>query len=278
MTVVAAAALTSCSDKGYWEPYEIKETQYSFAQATSSYDLTVADNMTEAVVTVYRSDKNGEVTLPLSITIADATVLNVADSTVTFADGVDAVNIPVSVDMSAMVVGKKYTATLAFVVDSLNFFPENASISGAQSHTVSVVLNYNWVAAGTGIFASSWSGAQFGIKFEKVEGYSDENGYQLYRIPNLYVNGYHVEFYLDADANAVALPLGSIPLGLTDGGAAVYLESCPGTGFGLCIQAHHSRNAGDGCVDHCDHCVSAGGVRRCVHQRHLTHRLCRRSL
>ena len=222
MTVVAAAALTSCSDKGYWEPYEIKETQYSFAQATSSYDLTVADNMTEAVVTVYRSDKNGEVTLPLNITVADATVLNVADSTVTFADGADVAEVKVNVNMGAMKVGTKYTANLEFAVDSLNFFPENASISGNSTHTVSVVLNYNWVAAGTGIFASSWSGAQFGIKFEKVEGYSDENGYQLYRIPNLYVNGYHVEFYLDADANAVALPLGSIPLGLTDGGAAVY--------------------------------------------------------
>ena len=223
MTAVAAVAFTSCSDKGYWEPYEMEETQYSFAQATSSYDLTASDNMTEAVVTVYRSDKKGEVTLPLSITLADATVLNVADSTVTFADGVDAVDIPVSVDMSAMVVGKKYTATLAFVVDSLNFYPENVSITGPQSHTVTVVLNYNWVAAGTGIYASSWTGAQFGCKFEKVEGYSDENGYQLYRIANVYAQGYHIEFYLDANANAVTLPLAQIPLGISESGSAVSL-------------------------------------------------------
>lgn len=220
---VAAVAFTSCSDKGYWEPYVIEETQYSFAQATSSYDLTAADDMTEAFVTVYRSNKNGAVTLPLNITIADATVLSVADSTVTFADGEDAVNIPVGVDMSAMKVGTKYTATLAFDVDSLNFFPENASISGPQSHTMTVVLNYNWISAGSGIYASSFTGEQWAIKFEKVEGYSDENGYQLYRIPNLYANGYHLEFYTDAAGNAVAAAYGSIPLGITDGGSPVYI-------------------------------------------------------
>lgn len=221
MTVVAAAALTSCSDKGYWEPYVIEETQYSFAQATSSYDLTAADDMTEALVTVYRSNKNGAVTLPLNITIADSTVLSVANTTVTFADGEDAVNIPVGVDMSAMNVGTKYTATLAFAVDSLNFFPENASISGPQSHTMTVVLNYNWISAGSGVYASGWTGEQFGCKFEKVEGYSDENGYQLYRIADVYAKGYHIEFYLDAAGNAVTLPLAQIPLGITDGGAAV---------------------------------------------------------
>lgn len=223
MTVVAAAALTSCSDKGYWEPYEIEETQYSFAQATSSYDLTAADNMTEAVVTVYRSDKKGEVTLPLNITVADATVLNVADSTVTFADGADVAEVKVNVNMGAMKVGTKYTANFEFAVDSLNYFPENASISGNSAHKVTVVLNYNWVAAGTGIYASSFSGAQFAIKFEKVEGYSDENGYQLYRIPNLYAQGYHLEFYLDANANAVTLPTVSNALGITDGGSPVYI-------------------------------------------------------
>lgn len=223
MTALAAVAFTSCSDKGYWEAYEMEETQYSFAQATSSYDLTASDNMTEAFVTVYRSDKNGSVTLPLSITIADSTVLSVANTTVTFADGEDAVNIPVGVNMDAMAIGTKYTATFAFVVDSLNYFPENASVSGSSTHTMTVVLNYNWIPAGTGIYASSWSGAQFGCKFEKVEGYSDENGYQLYRIANVYAQGYHIEFYLDAEGNAVTLPLAQIPLGFSDGGVAVSL-------------------------------------------------------
>lgn len=223
MTAVAAVAFTSCSDKGYWEAYEMEETQYSFAQATSSYDLTASDNMTEAFVTVYRSDKNGSVTLPLSITIADSTVLSVANTTVTFADGEDAVNIPVGVNMDAMEVGTKYTASFAFVVDSLNFFPENASVSGSSTHTMTVVLNYNWVPAGTGIYASSFTGAQFGCKFEKVEGYSDENGYQLYRIANVYAQGYHIEFFLDADGNAVTLPTVSNALGISDGGSPVYV-------------------------------------------------------
>ena len=222
MFAVAAFAFCSCSDEGYWEPYEIEGTRYSFAQANSSYSLSLLDSLTEAVVTVYRSTKHGNVTLPLDVAITDATVLSVADSVVTFVDGSDKAEIIVNVAMDAMAIGTKYSAQFAFVVDSVNYMPENASITGAQSHTMSIVLNYNWLPAGSGIFASSWSGTQFAVKFEEAEGYSDENGYKLYRIPNLYVSGYHVEFYLDAEGNAVALPLGSIPLGLTDSGAAVY--------------------------------------------------------
>ena len=223
MFAVAAFAFCSCSDEGYWEPYEIKGTRYSFAQANSSYDLTALDSLTEALVTVYRSTKHGNDTLPLSVTISDATVLSVATDSVVFVDGSDVAEVIVNVDMAAMAVGKKYTAQLAFVVDSVNFMPENASITGAQSHTLSVVLNYNWIPAGTGIYASSFSGEQWAIKFEKVEGYSDENGYQLYRIPDLYATGYHLEFYTDAAGNAVAAAYGSIPLGITDGGSPVYI-------------------------------------------------------
>ena len=223
MFAVAAVAFCSCSEEGYWEPYEIEGTRYSFAQETSAYDLTASDALTEAFVTVYRSTKNGTVTLPLDVVISDATVLSVADSVVTFADGSNEADVVVNVDMSAMVVGKKYTANFSFTVDSVNYMPENASITGSQSHTLSVVLNYNWIPAGSGIYASSWTGLQFGCKFETVEGYSDENGYQLYRIANVYAPGYHIEFYLDANGNAVTLPLAQIPLGISEEGAAVSL-------------------------------------------------------
>lgn len=220
MTVLAALAFTSCSDEGYWDKAEIEGTRYSFAQASSNISLTASDNLSEAVVTVYRSSKEGEVTLPLAVAIDSAhmAVLSIADSTVTFAEGSDVAEVIVNVDMSAMAIGAKYQAALALVVDSTAY-----SISGPMTHTMTVVLNYNWIPAGKGIYASSWDGSQFGITFEKVEGYSDENGYQLYRIPNLYANGYHLEFYTDAAGNAVAAQYGSIPLGITDGGSPVYI-------------------------------------------------------
>lgn len=220
MTVLAAVAFTSCSDEGYWEKAEIEGTRYSFAQSASSYSLTATDVMTEAVVTVYRSSKEGEVTVPLNVAIDSAhmAVISVPNKSVTFADGSDAADVIVNVDMAAMTIGTKYQAALALAVDSTAY-----SISGSMTHTMTVVLNYNWIPAGSGIYTSSWDGSQFGIKFEKVEGYSDENGYQLYRIPNLYANGYHLEFYTDAAGNAVAAQYGSIPLGITDGGSAVYI-------------------------------------------------------
>lgn len=220
MTVLAAVAFTSCSDEGYWEKGEIEGTRYSFAQASSNYSLTASDVMTEAVVTVYRSSKEGETTIPLTVAIDSAhmAVLSVPNSAVTFADGSDVAEVLVNVDMSAMAIGAKYQATFALDVDSAAY-----SVSGPMTHTFSIVLNYNWVPAGKGVYASSWDGSQFGITFEKVEGYSDENGYQLYRIPNLYANGYHLEFYTDAAGNAVAAAYGSIPLGISDGGSPVYI-------------------------------------------------------
>lgn len=220
MTMLAAVAFTSCSDEGYWDKAEIEGTRYSFAQSASSYSLTATDVMTEAVVTVYRSSKEGEVTVPLAVAIDSAhmAVLSVASNSVTFADGSDVAEVLVNVNMAEMNIGTKYQAALGLAVDSTAY-----SISGPMAHTMTVVLNYNWIPAGSGIYASSWDGSQFGIKFEKVEGYSDENGYQLYRIPNLYANGYHLEFYTDAAGNAVAAQYGSIPLGITDGGAAVYI-------------------------------------------------------
>ena len=78
MTVVAAAALTSCSDKGYWEPYEIEETQYSFAQAKQSFSLSADDALSSVTVTVYRSSEGAEVTIPVNVAVTDPNTLRVA--------------------------------------------------------------------------------------------------------------------------------------------------------------------------------------------------------
>lgn len=78
MTVVAAAALTSCSDKGYWEQYEMTETQYSFDQTKQSFSLTAADALPSVKVALSRSTNKGEATLPLNISFSSP-ILSVAD-------------------------------------------------------------------------------------------------------------------------------------------------------------------------------------------------------
>ena len=99
MTVLAALTFTSYSDEDYWNKAEIEGTRYSFAQASSNISLTASDNLSEAVVTVYRSSKEGEVTLPLAVAIDSAhmAVLSIANSTVTFAEGSDMAEVIVNV-------------------------------------------------------------------------------------------------------------------------------------------------------------------------------------
>ena len=213
MTAVAAVAFTSCSDKGYWEPYEMEEAQYSFAQAKQSYSLAAADALSSVSVTVYRSNEGAEVTIPVDVVVNDPSVLVVEDSTITFAAGSNTSEIEILVNEANIVMGTTYTASFAFVVDSVNFTENSYSVSGNKTHTVSIVKDYTWVAAGKVYMASNWAGAYAYVQVENAKEYSAD-GNKLYRLmsPYYYLEpsycpkpGAHIQFILDADANAVKI-------------------------------------------------------------------------
>ena len=213
MTAVAAIAFCSCSEEGYWEPYEIEEAQYSFAQEKQSYSLTATDSLSSVTVTVYRNNSGAEVTLPLNVQLSDPYVLSVADSAVTFAAGSNTAELEVAVDEAYIVMGTSYTASFSFVVDSVNFTEDNYSISGNKSHVVSILKDYTWVSAGKVVMASNWAGAKAYVPIENAKEY-DKNGNKLYRLnsPYYYLEpsycpkpGAHLQFILDANANAVTI-------------------------------------------------------------------------
>lgn len=213
MTVLAAVAFTSCSDEGYWEKYEMTETQYSFDQATQSYSLAAADVLPSVTVTLSRSTNVGETTLPLSVSF-DNDIMSVEDTTVTFVDGSYTAELVVNIDETGIVMGTSYTANIAFVVDSVNFFEHNYSVSGNKSHAISVIKDYTWESAGVVYMASNWAGGYAYVPVENAKEYADENGYKLYRLnsPYYYLEpsycpkpGAHIQFFLDADANAVTI-------------------------------------------------------------------------
>ena len=213
MFAVAAVAFCSCSDEGYWEPYEIEETQYSFAQAKQSYSLTATDSLSSVTVTVYRNTKGAAVTLPLNVEISDPYVLSVADSCVTFAAGSNIAEFELLVDESYIAMGTTYSAKFSFVVDTVNFTENNYSVSGNKSHQVSIVKDYTWVSAGKVYMASNWAGAYATIPVENAKEYNT-NGNKLYRLcsPYYYLEpsycpkpGSHLQFILDANANAVTI-------------------------------------------------------------------------
>lgn len=213
LTAVAAVAFASCSDKGYWEPYEAEEAKYSFAQEKQSYSLGTTDSLSSVVVALYRDTKSGEVTLPLDVAISDTNVIVFKDTTVTFANGSDIAELVVTINEANIVLGTTYSAKIAFAVDSVAFFEHNYALTGNKSHTISLVKDYTWVSAGKVTMISDWAGLKAVVPVENAAEYNVD-GNKLYRLNSPYYylepeycpkKGSHLQFILDADANAVTI-------------------------------------------------------------------------
>ena len=154
MAMVAVAGLfASCSEDGCWDAYDTtSEKTYSFEQAESNYSLTPSDTIRQIAVKVFRSNAKGNDTIPVAVTVnSDLLACNVTDAVV-FENGKDFAEILIDVDYDNLVIGNKYTASFAFVVDSVNFFEHNYSISGNKTAKVSLQLQYTWRAAGKALY------------------------------------------------------------------------------------------------------------------------------
>lgn len=218
LLVAAVAGLfASCSDEGYWDAYNFKNDTYSFEQGSHSYSLKGTEKLDSVVVTVYRSTTKGNVDVPTILT-ANSNIISVADTAVHFVDGSSIAEIVVKIDNSNIEIGKNYKAEITFDVPA-----EQLSISGANTYTLNFVKEYNWVVAGSGIWASSFSGEQFAVEFEMAEGY--ENGYYCRVAP--YKKGYYIPFFLDENADAVECPANNYNTGVTYAGAALVFHHDP---------------------------------------------------
>ena len=181
MTVLAALAFTSCSDEGYWDKTDLQSVPtYSFAQSSNTYSLTGTDSLPQAVVEVYRNNKNGDVTIPISVSLSDETVMSIDTTVVCFKAGESVAEFVIKINERRIQVGKTYTANLALVADSVNFFEENYSISGNHTFKLTFIKNYNWVSAGKAIYTDDLVTTFFGLPelatyevlVEKAEGNS----------------------------------------------------------------------------------------------------------
>ena len=168
--IVMAMALTagffaSCSTEGVWEPYDTtSEPTYSFEQKASNYVLTPVDTVRQIVVKVFRNNTNGNVTLPLDVTLSHS-ILTIDTTAAVFVDGKDFAELVIDVDYDNIALGAKYTANIAFVVDSLNYFPHNASITGNSSASISILVEYNWQSIGKALYTEDVAGSPgFGLQ------------------------------------------------------------------------------------------------------------------
>lgn len=215
MAMAAVSALfTACSEDGYWDGYTIQEDTYSFAQTAQKYSLTVDDELSEITVKLYRNHTNGEVTLPLDIQMNNILMTPRSES-VTFADGSGTAELVFYVDNSAIDFGITYSAVISLIIDGETLTEENLSITGPSTCTVSIIKDYTWKVAGKVVMASYWADKMAEIVVEKAIEYNT-NGNLLYRLnsPYYYLEedycpepGYHLQFVVDANGDAVSVPV-----------------------------------------------------------------------
>ena len=149
---LTAGFFASCSEEGAWDAYDTtSEPTYSFEQAASNYVLTPVDTVTQVVVKVFRNNTNGNVTLPLDVKLNN-TIMTYDTAAVTFENGKDFAEFIIDVDYANIALGTKYTASVAFVVDSLNYFEHNASLTGNNSASISLQVEYNWQSIGKALY------------------------------------------------------------------------------------------------------------------------------
>lgn len=222
LVAAVAGIFASCSDEGYWNEYNFKNETYSFEQGSHSYSLKGTQQLDSVVVTVYRSTTKGNADVP-TILKANSDIISVADTVAHFTDGSSKTEIVIAIDNSNIVIGKDYKAEISFDVPA-----EQLSISGSNTYTLTFVKEYNWVKAGSGIWASSFSGEQFAVEFEIAEGY--ENGYYCRVAP--YKKSYYIPFFLDENADAVECPANNYDTGVTYAGAALVFHHNPAGSYG----------------------------------------------
>ena len=165
MFAVAAIAFCSCSEEGYWEPYDTQSVPtYSFAQASNKYSLSGLDSLPEVVVSVYRNNDKGTVTIPLSVTLSDTEVMSVDTAAVTFYAGKSTADFVITIDESKIKVGKTYTANLAIVPDSVNLLEENLSITGNSTFKLTFSKAYTFTSAGKVLYTEDMVTTFFGVQ------------------------------------------------------------------------------------------------------------------
>ena len=219
----AMVALTSCSDEGYWDGYKDKGTVYSFAQDAINCNYTPATIEESIIVTVNRNTKNGADTLAVAAEF-DSPALS-APAEVVFADGSNTAELVIAIN--GLGIGDAVSGVVAFD-------EELVSVAGSAVCEISVALDYTWVSAGSCQALSQWAGneAPAIIPIEKA---AEGNG--LYRLNSPYYHlepdycpkeGFHVQFYLDENYNALGLDQVSFIGEELQGGDAVLYWSASG--------------------------------------------------
>ena len=197
--LAVSALVTSCSDEGSWDGYVEKGDVYTFDQASANYNFTPVSIQDSIVITLTRSNTAEEAVLPI---VADLDEGLTGPSEVKFAKGENQADYIITV--GDLTIGESLEATLSFD-------EELVSVSGAAECVVNIMLDYTWVSAGSCQMYSQWAGNSSPVRVP-IEKAAEGDGLYRFESPYYYLEpnscpepGYHVQFYLDENYNALAL-------------------------------------------------------------------------
>lgn len=197
--LAVSALVTSCSDEGSWDGYVEKGDVYTFDQASANYNFTPVTVQDSIVITLTRSNTAEEAVLPI---VADLDEGLTGPSEVKFAKGENQADYIITV--GDLTIGEPLEATLSFD-------EELVSVSGAAECVVNIMLDYTWVSAGSCQMYSQWAANSSPVRVP-IEKAAEGDGLYRFESPYYYLEpdycpepGYHVQFYLDENYNALAL-------------------------------------------------------------------------
>ncbi len=167
--MVMAMALTagffaSCSEEGSWDAYDTTSVPtYSFEQKESSYLLSASDTLAQVAVKVFRNNSKGNVTLPLDVKLNND-VMTFDTAAVSFEDGQDYAEFIIDIDYANIAIGANYKANIAFVVDSVNYFEHNESLTGNKTTSISIQIEYSWQSIGKALYTEDLVSTFFSVQ------------------------------------------------------------------------------------------------------------------
>lgn len=175
-SMILAAMISSCSDKGYWEE---APSQQGISFESEQYNADLAPGPQEIALVLHRSETGTEQSVNVTFTPTGSCPSDITvESPVVFKAGSNTANVIVKIADAQ----PPYTYTGVVKADA------KASYAGVVECTLKMPVSYTWSSIGIGAFYDAFvmdgATAMYDVEIMKAE------GFERYRVMNPYVEYY----------------------------------------------------------------------------------------
>lgn len=191
VALLAASLATSCSEGQYWDAPANNAATVSFPKPAATIGILADQTFDGYDLMLTRANTGAAATVDLTVTNPNPEVIT-APSTADFAAGKSETSVKITVNTSAMAIGKTYSVTITAPGEVPDSVGPGESISPAANHkfTFKISKNYTWKAIGwmayTDGFVSTFYGVEDATYMVPVEVPEQAEGNGIYRLVNPY--------------------------------------------------------------------------------------------